>query len=84
LTARYLASDEFKRLVPDSQATRRAILDSCIAEPIRPGAKETMAGCPLAVLAPKHIKTLRDRKKGLPGAANNRVQKRTNAWAVGR
>jgi hypothetical protein len=55
-----------------------------MAEPIRPGAKETMAGCPLAVLAPKHIKTLRDRKKGLPGAANNRVQKRTNAWAVGR
>ena len=84
LTARYLASDEFKRLVPDSQATRRAILDSCMAEPIRPGAKETMAGCPLSVLAPKHIKTLRDRKAGLPGAANNRRKYLSTmlGWAV--
>jgi integrase len=84
LTARYQASDEFIRLVPDSRATRRAILDACMAEPIRPGAKETMAGCPLAVLAPKHIKMLRDRKAGLPGAANNRRKYLSTmfGWAV--
>jgi integrase len=84
LTARYLASEEFGKLVPDSRATRRAILDACMAEPIRPGARETMAGCPLTILAPKHIKTLRDRKKGLPGAANNRRKYLSTlfGWAV--
>lgn len=84
LTARYLASADFKALVLDSQFTRQRILEECLREPMRPDAKEVMAGCPLTVLSARHIKMLRDRKKGLPGAANNRRKYLSTmlGWAV--
>lgn len=85
LAARYYDSDEFKNLDEQSQATRRGVIDSCLEEPRRPDKpKALMRDCPLSILASKHIKMLRDRKKGLPGAANNRKKYLSSmfSWAI--
>jgi integrase len=74
LAARYLGSDEFQRLNAKSQATRRAIIEDCLLEPLKPGSKDVMAGCPLTIFSTEHLQVLRDRKKGFPGAANNRLK----------
>ncbi|HEY1310825.1 MAG TPA: tyrosine-type recombinase/integrase [Pseudolabrys sp.] len=71
----YMRSPEFRRLNPQSQRTRRAILEDCFAEPKKPGALERIGQCPLARLEAKHIRVLRDRKAvETPGAANNRLK----------
>lgn len=72
LGIQYFASDEFKALDAKSQANRRGIIEACFQEPHKDDDPEPMGFCPLADLAPRHIKRLRDLKKGLPGAANNR------------
>ena len=84
LAARYFGSMEFKALDSKSQVTRRAIIDDCLREPLRPGAPEVMRDCPLASLSPAHIKMLRDRKAVTPGAANNRRKYLSTlfGWAV--
>jgi integrase len=74
LAAHYLNSDEFRRLNAKSQATRRGIIEDCLLEPLKPGSKDVMAGCPLTDFSTKQLQVLRDRKKGLPGAANNRLK----------
>lgn len=84
LAAQYFGSDEFKKLDPQSQLTRRAILEDCLREPRRPGSSDLMAACPIGRLSSTHVRMLRDRKAGLPGAANNR-RKYLSAmfgWAV--
>lgn len=72
LAERFYASDEFRGLDPDSQRTRRRVIDSCLAEPHTDTDPEPMAHCPLEHVTSKKIKRLRDMKAGLPGAANNR------------
>jgi integrase len=67
-----------------SQSTRRGILEACFQEPHKDDDPEPIGFCPLVHLAPRHVKRLRDLKKGLPGAANNR-RKYLSAmfgWAV--
>lgn len=72
LAARYFASTEFGGLDPTSRRRRRAIIEECLREPLRPGAKEIMRDCPVAALTAAHVKMLRDRKAEKPAAANNR------------
>ena len=82
LAALYFGSEEFMGL--QSGPTRRAVIEDCLREPVRDGSKDLMADCPLSFITPAKIKRLRDLKKGLPGAANNR-RKYLSAmfgWAV--
>lgn len=82
LASLYFGSDEFRGL--QSGPTRRAVIEDCLRETVREGSTDVMADCPLSYLTPAKIKRLRDLKKGLPGAANNR-RKYLSAmfgWAV--
>jgi integrase len=82
LASLYFGSEEFKGL--QSGPTRRAVIEECLRETVRDGLPDLMADCPLAYVTPAKIKRLRDLKKGLPGAANNR-RKYLSAmfgWAV--
>lgn len=75
LCTKYMNSPEFKQLDEEStQRTRRRTIDSCLAEPIAPGATETFADFPLDRITPKAIRVLRDRKADEPCAANQRVK----------
>ena len=80
----YMASAEFKRLDRTSQRNRAAILESCFAEPRKPGDAVLIGGCPLSALSALHIRVLRDRKAELPGASNNRLKYLSSmfAWAI--
>jgi integrase len=84
LCVQYFGSPEFRRLDPRTQWTRRGILESTFNEPIAPGAKELFADFPLARMTAKAVRVLRDRKAGLPEAANNRLKsvRRVFAWAM--
>lgn len=84
LCQRYMASGEFMRLGPRTRRVRRSILEGCLAEPIAPEATETFAGFPLGKLSAKAIGVLRDRKAGLPEAANGRLKaiRQVFAWAI--
>jgi integrase len=72
LAASYFASAQFRGLDPVSRRTRRAIIEDCLREPLKPGGVDKMRDCPVNLLSPKHVKMLRDRKEATPGAANNR------------
>src|ERR1700730_1711270 len=74
LGSQYFASKEFRGLDPQSQVTRRAVLEECFREPHRADDPEPMGHCPRAHLTAHKIKRLRDLKEGLPGAANNRLK----------
>lgn len=84
LGVQYFASDEFKALDTKSQSTRRGILEACFREPRADDDPEPMGFCPLEHLGPRHIKRLRDVKKGFPGAANNRRKYLSSmcGWAI--
>jgi integrase len=84
LIVQYLASPEFLALDPRTQRVRRGILESTCTEPISPGSLEVFANFPLSRLSAKAIRILRDRKTGLPEAANGRVKaiRRMFAWAM--
>lgn len=84
LVATYFHSAEFKGLATRSQATRRRILDECLKEPRKPGSMDIMSACPVSRLSAAHVQMLRDRKQGLPGAANNRIKYLSAmfGWAV--
>jgi len=72
LGAQYFASQEFKALDRQSQATRRLVLESCFREPYRDDDPDPMGNCPLVHVTALKVKRLRDLKAGKPGAANNR------------
>jgi integrase len=84
LGRRYIASAEFRRLERQSQCTRAAILESCFAEPLKPGSDLTMGDVPIDKFEAKHVKVIRDRKAEKPGAARNRLKalRCLFAWAV--
>jgi integrase/recombinase XerD len=70
----YFASPTFKRLDKATQAWRRRTLDTIC---------DQHAHKPLALLAPRHIRMLRDERADKPGAANMRLKalKALFAWA---
>jgi len=75
LCTKYFASATFRQLdAENTQRPRRGVLDNCLDEPIYPGAAETFGDFPVARLTTKSLRILRDRKEGLPEAANNRVR----------
>lgn len=74
LVTRYFDSVEFTTLSAKSQGTRRAVIESCLAEPVKPKSSDTMKFVPLILLSGAHIKTLRDRRADKKGAANNRLK----------
>lgn len=74
LATKYCGGPEFAALDGLSQRRRRAIIESILGEPRKPGSTDLMRDCPLVALTPQHIIMLRERKarEGLPAAANNR------------
>lgn len=84
LGVQYFASEEFKALDAKSQSTRRKIFEACFDEPYRDDDPKPMGFCPLTSLTAHGVKRLRDLKKGLPGAANNRRKYLSSmfGWAV--
>lgn len=84
LAALYFASSEFRQLDLRSRRNRRGIIESCLAEPRKPGSPDLMAACPIGLLTAAHIKMLRDRRAEQPGAANNRRKYLSSlfGWAV--
>jgi hypothetical protein len=84
LARQYMTSAEFHRLERQSQRTGAAILESCFAEPLKPGSDLTMGDVPVDKFEAKHVKVLRDRKAEKPGAARNRLKalRCMFAWAV--
>jgi integrase len=84
LCVRYFGSTDFKQLDPSTQTVRRRVLDHICNEPIAPGMTETYADFPLSRLTAKAVRVLRDRKDGLPEAANVRIKaiRRLFTWAM--
>ncbi|MFM9850160.1 MAG: tyrosine-type recombinase/integrase [Hyphomicrobiaceae bacterium] len=84
LCVQYFSSSDFARLDPRTQRVRRSILEHMLAEPAVPGEEEIFANFPIHRMSGKAIRVLRDRKKDLPGAADNRVQaaKHLFKWAM--
>jgi integrase len=84
LAAQYFCSRRFATLDAKSQSTRRLVIEECLREPPKPGAKSTMAACPIGRVTAAVVMMLMDRKAAKPGAANNR-KKYLSAlfgWAV--
>ena len=85
LCAAYLSSPAAKALDYDgTQRVRARIIAGMMAEPVFPGADETFADFPVARLTPQALAVLRDRKAGLPHAANGRLKvlRAVCKWAV--
>jgi integrase len=74
LFARYHASPAFRSLDPLTQRRRYRLAQAMMAEPVRPGARETFEAFPVTRLGPAALEVLRDRKASVPGSANNRVR----------
>jgi integrase len=84
LAAAYFGATEFTRLPPASQSNRRAIIEACLREPLKPNSPDKLALCLLSLLSAAHIRMLRDRKAHKPGAANNRLKYISSmlSWAI--
>ena len=84
LSLQYLASAECRQLAASTQRTRSLVLHEMLAEPLKPNATSTFAECPINRVSPVHVKVLRDRKPGLPAAANFRVKllRMLFKWAI--
>ena len=80
----YFRSNEFKVLDPQTQHVRKLIVGHCLAELVAPGKPEVYRDCPVEFVTPKAMKVLRDRKTGLPEAANGRIKafRQIFAWAL--
>ena len=76
LCASYMASVEFTRLDDTTQARRRAIIDSMCLEQLtpKPDERRIFADVPLSAFNAGHITALRDRKKEVPFAADERLK----------
>jgi len=74
LCVEYLRSDPFQHLDKTTQAKRRAIIDSMLLEPLKPGGSRLFANMPLPALDAANIQVLRDRKAATPFAADERLK----------
>jgi integrase len=83
LVESYLRSAEHKALHESTQKQRLRVLQETLREPRKPGAPEVIGDMPLSRMDERVIAILRDRKAGLPEAANIRVKaiRRVFAWA---
>lgn len=73
LALTYFACPEFRALNPDSQATRRRVIEGCLPDLVKTkGGMQPARDCPLGQVTSSKIRQLRDLKIGKPGAANNR------------
>ena len=54
LAASYFVSAEYRGLDEQSRRTRRAIIESCLREPRKPGLSDLMRNCPINMLKPSH------------------------------
>ncbi|MBI1202585.1 MAG: tyrosine-type recombinase/integrase [Rhodopseudomonas sp.] len=86
LAAQYFGSVEFQNLDRTSQRTRRAVIEQCLREPLKPGSKLTMAQVPYLRIDANHMLLIRDRRRDKPGAANNRLKYMSAmfGWAIER
>lgn len=84
LCVRFFGSTDFKQLDPKTQTVRRRVLENVCAEVVAPGAAETFADFPIGRLTSKAVRVLRDRKLGLPEAANVRIKavRQVFKWAI--
>lgn len=84
LVVEYLGSAEYRGLDPKTRATKRLLLEHCLAEKVAPEDARLYADVPLRALTGQSIRVLRDRKASLPNAANDRLKalKRLFEWAV--
>jgi integrase len=84
LCTQYFSAPEFRRLDPRTQRTVRAILESTLAEAVRPDRPELFAEYPLSAMTARSVRVLRDRKGVLAGAADKRVKviRRLFSWAA--
>lgn len=81
----YFGSAEFRtQLGARTRYVRRLILEKTFDEPIAPGIAATFADFPVARMTPKAIRVLRDRKAGVPNAANQVVKaiRQVFVWAI--
>lgn len=74
LCQQYLASSIFLGLDARTQRVRRQILQSCMDEPTKPGAKTSFGSTPLRSFTAKAVSVLRDRKADKHEAANGRIK----------
>lgn len=76
LCVAYLRSGEFNRLDTTTQKRRRSIIDSMCLEPLtaKPDERRLFADIPLSSLDVGHMTTLRDRKRDVPFAADERLK----------
>lgn len=72
----WFRSAQFRALDPLTQADKRGVIGSILAEPLLADAPDGLAflTCPLASLTTRHVAVLRDRKAGAPAAANKRLR----------
>jgi len=80
----YFRSTEFQQLHPTTRHVRELILASTFREPWTAGSTKVFGDAPIALITPQAVAVLRDRKKGLPAAANGRLKiiSRVFAWAL--
>lgn len=74
LARQYETSAAFSDLDPSTQKTRIRLMGHMLEEPVRPGSVEMFKDYPLAKFRLASLEVLRDRKRKLPGAANDRVK----------
>lgn len=76
LCTRYMGdrNSPFQDLAENTQAARRGILEQCWDERIAPEKDDIFGDCPLKHFTSKHVRILRDRKRGTPETANNRLK----------
>lgn len=76
LVKAYISSSTFSQLDPTTQTTRKRVLTSCMNELVNPDRSSTVTfrDCPLGLFNANSVRILRDRKMGLPNAANHRLK----------
>lgn len=70
----YFKSMTFLTLDPETQTTRRGVLERTFKELIHPESSDRFANLPVRLMTAKHVEVLRDRKLKTPNAANDRVK----------
>jgi len=80
----YFKSGSFKQHDDATQRDKRGVIESILREPLEIGKPLTFEDCPVKSLSRRLIALLRDRKMGMPSAANKRMTylHRAFRWAI--